>query len=121
MPMDKQQVWKCLAFFRAAQSLIGEQKIAIDLGSPSLGLTGVFFPLVAFKDQAAHFLGYTFVDVARMELQRLVLPKVLDSCTYSTTENPLIDPRFGLCQYSIRSDASGERRLSGAARSTTAR
>jgi hypothetical protein len=44
-----------------------------------------------------------------MEVQRLVLPKLLDSCVYSSTENPLIEPRFGLCQYSIRSNASGER------------
>jgi hypothetical protein len=51
---------------------------------------------------------YTFIDVTRMEVQRLVLPKLLDSCLYSTTENPLIEPRFGLCQYSIRSDAAGE-------------
>jgi hypothetical protein len=96
------------SFLHAAQNLIGEQKIAIDLGSPSLGVNGVFFPIVAVKDQSTHFVGYALVDVARMEVQRLVLPMLLDSCVYSTTENPLIEPRFGLCQYAIRSDASGE-------------
>jgi hypothetical protein len=96
-------------FAHAVQTLIGEQKIAIDLGAPSLGLNGVFFPIVAIKDQPTHFLGYAFVDVAKMEVQRLVLPKLLDSCVYSSSENPLIEPRFGLCQYSIRTNASGER------------
>ncbi|MCP1913426.1 hypothetical protein J2R96_005906 [Bradyrhizobium elkanii] len=95
-------------FSHAVQSLVGDQKIAIDLGAPSLGVSGAFFPVVAFKDQSTHFLGYAFVDVARMEVQRLVLPKRLDSCVYSTTENPLLEARFGLCQYSIRSDAAGE-------------
>lgn len=31
------------------------------------------------------------------------------SGVYTTTENPLVDPRFGLCQFSIRIDGSRDR------------
>jgi hypothetical protein len=64
---------------------------------------------VIAKDHEIRFRGFAFVLATTMELQRVILPNVLDNCVYTTTENPLVNARFGLCQFSIRTDGSRDR------------
>ena len=94
---------------QTAQKLVGTQKVALDFSEPTFAPDGIFFPLVTAKDQVIRFLGFGFVRAATMELQQVILPKVLDNCVYTTTDNPLVDARFGLCQFSIRIGGSRDR------------